>query len=349
MSSTSPGRATAVPEVFAETRRRRADSARQVADVLRRQVLQGAFPDGLLPGEASLARAFGASRNAIRDAFGMLRAEGLLVRVPGVGTMVAARKYPHGLNRLLGLAETLREHGEVVNEVRAAGTIVPPPAVAARLRAPGGPPVTTVVRIERLRRLNGGPFSLDLTYLVPDIGAPLLGEDLAHHDIFTLIEAQARQALGGASLTVEAVSADPRSAAVLEAPPGAALLMVERLTRLADGRPVDLEYIRVRGDRVVLHGDLRRGAPDDLPLSATEQEFSMPLVQTRADVPVTIDASLCVEGCTLCVDICPLDSLAISPDTGKAYMHVDECWYCGPCAARCPTGAVTVNMPYLLR
>ena len=31
--------------------------------------------------------------------------------------------------------------------------------------------------------------------------------------------------------------------------------------------------------------------------------------------------------------ICPLDSLAINPDTGKAHMHVDECWYCGPCAA----------------
>ncbi|MGO8777615.1 MAG: GntR family transcriptional regulator [Rhodomicrobium sp.] len=41
-------------------------------------MLQGAFPDGLLPGEASLAQAFGVSRNAIRDAFGILRAEGLL-------------------------------------------------------------------------------------------------------------------------------------------------------------------------------------------------------------------------------------------------------------------------------
>jgi NAD-dependent dihydropyrimidine dehydrogenase PreA subunit len=45
---------------------------------------------------------------------------------------------------------------------------------------------------------------------------------------------------------------------------------------------------------------------------------------------VTIDASLCIEGCTLCVDIGPPDSLTINPDTGKAYMHVDECWYCGP-------------------
>jgi len=54
-------------------------------------------------------------------------------------------------------------------------------------------------------------------------------------------------------------------------------------------------------------------------------------------------------GCTLCVDMCPLDSLAIDPETSEAFMHVDECCYCGPCAARCPTGAVTVNMPFLIR
>ncbi|WP_338757931.1 ferredoxin family protein [Nocardia vulneris] len=75
----------------------------------------------------------------------------------------------------------------------------------------------------------------------------------------------------------------------------------------------------------------------------------MALVNQRTDIPVTINESLCIQGCTLCVEICPLDSLAINPENGKAFMHVDECWYCGPCAARCPTGAVTVNMPYLLR
>jgi NAD-dependent dihydropyrimidine dehydrogenase PreA subunit len=30
-------------------------------------------------------------------------------------------------------------------------------------------------------------------------------------------------------------------------------------------------------------------------------------------------------------------------------MAYDECWYCMPCAADCPTGAVTVNIPYLLK
>jgi NAD-dependent dihydropyrimidine dehydrogenase PreA subunit len=75
----------------------------------------------------------------------------------------------------------------------------------------------------------------------------------------------------------------------------------------------------------------------------------VPLVNQRIDVPVTVDQDACISGCTLCVDLCPLDSLAIHPDTGKAYMHVDECWYCMPCADRCPVDAVTVDIPYLLR
>ena len=240
------------PDRLDGARRLRADRARLVADVLRRQIQQDAIT--VLPAENSLVREFGASRNAIRAALSILRAEGLVTRVQGTGTVVVARKYPHGLGQLLGLAETLREHGEVVNEVRAAGLVEPPPAVAARLELPTGP----VVYLERLRRLNGLPLSLDLTYLVPDIGEPLLGADLEHNDIFALVERQAGQPLGGASLTVEAVNADPHSAAVLEAPPGAAMLLVERLAHLADGRPVDLEYIRIRGDRLVLRGDLIR-------------------------------------------------------------------------------------------
>ena len=82
---------------------------------------------------------------------------------------------------------------------------------------------------------------------------------------------------------------------------------------------------------------------------APDPSATGPLVGLRAEVPVSVDQSLCIEGCNLCVEVCPLDALAIDPETNKAYMHVDECWYCGPCADRCPTGAVTVNIPYLLR
>ncbi|MFC4529194.1 GntR family transcriptional regulator [Sphaerisporangium dianthi] len=240
------------------SRRRRADRARQVADLLRRQIVHGHFPTGQLPLEAVLARDFGASRNTVREALHLLREEGLVERCPGVGTTVAKEKLPHGLNRLLGLAETLHEHGEVTNQVRTMTLIEPPAMVGHRLGVPQG---ERVIYLERLRRLNGLPLSLDLTYLLREVGEPLFDADLEHNDIFVLLERIAGQPLGMAELTLEAVNADAHTAAALDAPRGAALLMVERLTHLADGRPVDLEFIRFRGDRLTMRGHLDRSPP----------------------------------------------------------------------------------------
>ncbi|MFE2754874.1 GntR family transcriptional regulator [Actinosynnema sp. NPDC059335] len=244
------------PRPAPSERRLRADRARQAADVIRQLVVQRAFPDGVLPDERFLAAEFCASRNGIREALDLLREEGLIERVPGVGTVVVAEKYAHGLNHLMGLAETLREHGEVGNDVRAAGLIRPPGPVAQRLRLAEG---EQVVYIERLRRLNGLPLSLDLTYLPRDVGEPLLEQDLENRDIFSLIERTSGRRLGAAAVTLEAVNADLHASAVLEVPQGAALLVVERLSHFADGRPVDLEYIRMRGDRLTMRAELVRG------------------------------------------------------------------------------------------
>ncbi|MFC4503727.1 MULTISPECIES: GntR family transcriptional regulator [Streptomyces] len=236
-------------------RRLRADRARQLADLLRRQLLTDGFPDGAFPHESTLATEYRASRNTVRQALDLLRAEGLVERLPGVGTVVVAQKFPHGLDRLMGLAETLREHGRVTNEVRTMGPVAAPAPVADRLRVTPG---ADVLYIERLRRLNGLPLSLDLTYIPLDLGTALLGADLENTDVFRLLEAITGQRLGQAEITLEAVNADANSAAVLEAPRGAAVLMLERLTHLADGRPVDLEFIRFRGDRITMSGLLHR-------------------------------------------------------------------------------------------
>ncbi|MEV4641355.1 GntR family transcriptional regulator [Actinoplanes sp. NPDC049548] len=257
---TQPQRTAATTLV--EARRRRADQARRVADVLRHQVLAGAFPGGQLPGEAHLCHDFAVSRNTVREALGLLAAEGLVERLPGVGTTVVTAKYAHGLHRLAGLAETLHEHGEVTNEVRTLTVVRPPAMVAQRLQLPEDEPV---VYLERVRRIDGVPVSLDLTYLPHDIGAPLMAEDLAHRDVFALIEQLTGRPLGTADISVEAVNADPHSAALLAVADGAALLMVERLSHLDDGRPVDLEWIRFRGDRLTFQTQLRRVRPDIVP------------------------------------------------------------------------------------
>ena len=78
---------------------------------------------------------------------------------------------------------------------------------------------------------------------------------------------------------------------------------------------------------------------------------NLPTAFTPTSLPVRVDEDLCIadKGCTVCVDVCPLDVLAIDFTKGKAYMKFDECWYCMPCEKDCPTGAVTVDIPYLLR
>jgi hypothetical protein len=127
-------------------RRPRADRARQVADLIRQELRDRGPHGGALPDERLLAGQFDATRNAVRDALDLLRREGLIERLPGVGTVPAQPKVPHGLARLMGLAEVLRGHGGVRNEVRAAAPIRPPVAVARRLccgRARIGGPVTS--------------------------------------------------------------------------------------------------------------------------------------------------------------------------------------------------------------
>ncbi len=76
-----------------------------------------------------------------------------------------------------------------------------------------------------------------------------------------------------------------------------------------------------------------------------------PTAMHPAEVPVVVDAEKCIadKGCTACLDACPLDVLAIDLSRGSAYMKYDECWYCMPCEKDCPTGAIEVRIPYLLR
>lgn len=69
----------------------------------------------------------------------------------------------------------------------------------------------------------------------------------------------------------------------------------------------------------------------------------------RFDVPVVVDVDKCISRCRVCIDSCPVDCLAVNPETGKAHMAFDECWYCLACEIDCPKDAITVKIPFLLR
>lgn len=237
-------------------------------DTLRSQIMEGAF-GGLaaarpaLPSEARLAAEFGVSRNAVREALSLLRAEGLVTRTPGAGTFVTGAKLRQRLDRLEGLAESLAGHKlPVDNRVLSVGEATADTFVARKLGLAEGSPILFV---ERLRSVGGLPLSLDTTCLRPEALPALLGADFARTDIFTLIESQLGVALGWAEVTTEAVSADEPTARLLRVRPGSPLLLVHRLTYLDDGTPFDLESVRYRGDRVRLVTEVPRQPAQLLP------------------------------------------------------------------------------------
>ena len=77
----------------------------------------------------------------------------------------------------------------------------------------------------------------------------------------------------------------------------------------------------------------------------------MPKANLTNTVPVFVNSEACIadKGCTVCVDVCPLDVLLVDHVKGTAFMKYDECCYCLPCEKDCPTNAITVSIPYLLR
>lgn len=246
--------------------RRRVTPARRIRDLLRAQILAGVYTGRALPPETDVARDLRVSRNVIRDAFCLLREEGLIDRIPGAGTFVVSAKATQGLDRLRGLAESFDGlPGRVTNRVLLAEIVSASPPVAERLLVEEGSPV---VALERVRLLDDVPLSLDTSYLPADRGRKLLHLDLVGRDVFGLLEDEIGIPLSAAALSIEAVAADAPVAAALEIAPGSPLLLLERLTFDCDGRPLDLEFVRYRGDRMALTGLLPRiGTPalDQLP------------------------------------------------------------------------------------
>ncbi|MEV4918372.1 GntR family transcriptional regulator [Streptomyces tirandamycinicus] len=238
---------------------------RRIRDVLRTRILTGVYGTRPLPSETELAAELGASRNVVRDVLALLRIEGLVDRIPGVGTFVVSGKAVQGLDRLRGLAESFDTGCDrVVNQVLLADTVPATPTVAERLELDPG---TEVIALERVRLLDGQPLSLDASYLPADIGRPLLEMDLARHDIFELLEGELGFPLGAAALSIEAIAADRTVADLLRVADGFPLLFLERLTYTNAGRPIDLEFVRFRGDRMSLACWLHRtpGPPPNHP------------------------------------------------------------------------------------
>ena len=210
----------------------------QVYMTLRRRLLEGEFaPDSPLPSEHRLAGDFKVSRVTIRRTLARLEEEGLVLRRHGIGTFPGALAAKSGSVAAIGsLRERLVGPDSERRNLRllSFAQIAPPP----RLQVAGLRFGQKVLRIQRLSLHGNRPAHLVTSYIPGDLGLLLRRDSLGNQTVLELLEAAGIR-IGEAEVTITAAAADVVVAKRLAVPGGAPVLVAQRLTRDASGRPVE--------------------------------------------------------------------------------------------------------------
>jgi GntR family transcriptional regulator len=235
-------------------------SAAPMYDQLRRLIIEGIARDGLqpgdpLPGEHRLCEQYGISRTVVRQALAQLEHEGLVERVKGKGTFVARPRTSESLvHTLIGLYDDVaRRGGHVHSDVRRHERILADDEVADALEIPSGSPV---VVLERLRLVDGEPWSLSTTWMPEDVGDVTLGVDLGDASLYGVLGEHGFRATHGVR-SAEATVATHDQATLLGVSAGSALLRLRSVSRDAENRPIEFFIAHHRGDRSRFEFELR--------------------------------------------------------------------------------------------
>jgi GntR family transcriptional regulator len=218
-----------------------------IGKTLRERILTGHYPPGTqLPSESALQDEFGVSRVTIRLALDVLRRAGFVASHQGKGHLVQPMRAMHDLGRLQGFGEIMAAVGVEAHSIVVALAEGPPsPEVQRALELERDEEVVT---IRRVRIAGAAPLSYDVSHFPVDIGRRLVKLDLAHSDIFVLIETVLGVDLGFADLTLDVGVANDEAAAHIGVRTGAPLLRIKRVTYDSKKRPIDFEYLFGRAE-----------------------------------------------------------------------------------------------------
>ena len=221
----------------------------QLKEALREEIERGAWrPGDQLPGEPELCRMFDVSRTVVRQALTELVYEGLIVREKGRGTFVAEPKIGEGLvQKLTGFYQDMADRGLTpISHVLKQGVVPASRKVAALLRIEAGGPV---IEIERLRFIQNEPIVLVTTYLPYALCPGLVNADLSRQSLYSLLEREHGLFIARGRRTIEAAPANEYEARLLRIERGAPVIVLESVSYLEDGTPIEYYHALHRADR----------------------------------------------------------------------------------------------------
>jgi len=216
----------------------------QVKDQLIRRLVDGTWQPGMaLPSEQELARQLRVSQGTVRKALDAMTAENLLVRRQGRGTFVAEPEDARILFQFFRLASDHADSGGAFPESRLLGwsRASADEAEAEALSIASGAPVC---RVERIRVLLGKPLLAETIILPLGIFPGFDALDEIPNNVYQLYSSRWGITIAKADERLKAIAAGDADARHLGCAPGEPLLLIRRIARDLEGKPVELRISR---------------------------------------------------------------------------------------------------------
>ena len=221
----------------------------QLIEVLKEKISQGDWkPGDQIPSEPELCESYGVSRTVVRQALGEIELEGLIVRRKGKGTFVAEPKINESLaQKLTGFYQDMVERGhKPITRVLEHRVVPANKKVADYL---GIEPETALIEIKRLRFVAEEPIVVVTSYLPYHLCPALANADLTNQSLYKFLEQECGLMIARGRRTIEAVAANEYEAELLQIDRGAPLILLNSVSYLEDGTPIEYYHAVHRGDR----------------------------------------------------------------------------------------------------
>lgn len=219
---------------------------RRIAAELRDLIGLGAFDNGRLPSENELAERYDVSRGTVRQAFDVLREEGLLASRRGARRVVLATQV-QSFNELRSFSAFARAAGS--DPSARVVSFVHRPATDEERRELDVGRGERVHEMTRVRLLDGQPVMVERTTFPDSVGRLLGDGEVDRGSITSALEAQGIR-FEHADHLVSAVAASAEDARLLGVEPGRPLLRTVRRTTDPAGVPVEWSDDRYVGERM---------------------------------------------------------------------------------------------------
>ncbi|MFI0899550.1 GntR family transcriptional regulator [Streptomyces sp. NPDC020983] len=253
------------------------------------ELVESCAPGDPIPSERTLCEQLGVSRPTLRSAVDELVTGGMLVREHGRGMFVARAKITQELAPARDAYRLPQASGTWASRVLEFTTVQAGARVGRRLHVS---PAAEITYIARLRLVDGEPMAIEYLHVPAAIVPGLAPGDMESGDFYDFLRERHGVRVHEAVQSIEPTVTNEEEARLLGVPVLSPALLFERLTKDADGRPVEYVHSVYRGDRYRIVSRLALGdgpAAAGPRLSADQHHPGIPPgdLPARREVPAT--------------------------------------------------------------